>query len=178
MVGVGKSNEGILVLGATNTPWDLDPAIRRRFEKRIYIPLPDKEARAAMFRIHVGDTPNDMDDDAHNWLAENSEGLSGSDISNLVQDALMEPVRFLPEATHFKKVPNPDNPRDYLWQACSPGDPGAERHDLMELENGKLSCPLVALRDFVRVVATAKPSVSKADLKRQEAWTEEFGQKG
>jgi vacuolar protein-sorting-associated protein 4 len=34
--GVGKDDEGILVLGATNTPWDLDPAIRRRFEKRYF----------------------------------------------------------------------------------------------------------------------------------------------
>jgi len=34
MQGVGKGNEGILVLGATNVPWELDPAIRRRFEKR------------------------------------------------------------------------------------------------------------------------------------------------
>ena len=46
MQGVGNDNDGILVLGATNTPWELDPAIRRRFEKRIYIPLPDLHARA------------------------------------------------------------------------------------------------------------------------------------
>ncbi len=37
MQGVGKDTDGILVLGATNTPWSLDAAIRRRFEKRIYI---------------------------------------------------------------------------------------------------------------------------------------------
>ncbi|EGR30493.1 hypothetical protein IMG5_130850 [Ichthyophthirius multifiliis] len=48
MQGVGNDDTGILVLGATNIPWGLDPAIRRRFEKRIMIPLPEKEARMAL----------------------------------------------------------------------------------------------------------------------------------
>jgi vacuolar protein-sorting-associated protein 4 len=42
------------VLGATNVPWELDPAMRRRFEKRIYIPLPEAHARSIMFQIHLG----------------------------------------------------------------------------------------------------------------------------
>lgn len=53
MQGVGKGNAGILVLGATNTPWELDPAIRRRFEKRVYIPLPEAPARKTMFKVHI-----------------------------------------------------------------------------------------------------------------------------
>jgi vacuolar protein-sorting-associated protein 4 len=45
MQGVGNSMDGVLVLGATNVPWELDNAIRRRFQKRIYIPLPEAVAR-------------------------------------------------------------------------------------------------------------------------------------
>jgi len=45
MQGVGHDDTGVLVLGATNLPWALDPAIRRRFERRIYISLPEYEAR-------------------------------------------------------------------------------------------------------------------------------------
>ena len=41
MDGVGNDQEGVLVMGATNTPWELDDAFRRRFQKRIYIHLPD-----------------------------------------------------------------------------------------------------------------------------------------
>jgi vacuolar protein-sorting-associated protein 4 len=46
------------MLGATNLPYSLDQAVRRRFDKRIYIPLPEAPARASMFKIHLGDTPN------------------------------------------------------------------------------------------------------------------------
>lgn len=63
MQGVGNDMEGVLVLGATNVPWELDPAIRRRFEKRIYIPLPDIHARTAQFKIRLGHTPNDLTED-------------------------------------------------------------------------------------------------------------------
>ncbi len=45
MQGVGHDDTGVLVLGATNLPWALDPAIRRRFQRRIYISLPEFEAR-------------------------------------------------------------------------------------------------------------------------------------
>lgn len=58
MNGVGNDQDGVLVLGATNVPWELDPAIRRRFEKRIYIPLPESHARSHQFKIRLGNTPH------------------------------------------------------------------------------------------------------------------------
>lgn len=45
----------VTVLGATNLPWNLDEALRRRFEKRIYIPLPEEEQREQLFRINLRD---------------------------------------------------------------------------------------------------------------------------
>lgn len=74
MQGVGNDTRGILVLGATNTPWALDPALRRRFERRIYIPLPDKDARVQMLKIHIGDTPVDLADEDLEKLGEMTEG--------------------------------------------------------------------------------------------------------
>ena len=50
MEGVGKDDTGVLVLGATNIPWDIDQAMRRRFQKRIYIPLPSAEARIYLLK--------------------------------------------------------------------------------------------------------------------------------
>ena len=49
MDGCGHDTKGLLVMGATNTPWELDEAFRRRFEKRIYINLPEESARTLMF---------------------------------------------------------------------------------------------------------------------------------
>eukprot|EP00484_Ammonia_sp_Unknown_P006896 CAMPEP_0197074146 /NCGR_PEP_ID=MMETSP1384-20130603/210962_1 /TAXON_ID=29189 /ORGANISM="Ammonia sp." /LENGTH=485 /DNA_ID=CAMNT_0042512987 /DNA_START=36 /DNA_END=1493 /DNA_ORIENTATION=- len=105
MQGVGKECQGVLVLGATNCPWDLDPAVRRRFVKRVYIALPELHARKVMFKIHAGkDTL--LSEQDYDVLAQRTEGFSGSDIAAVVQDALMEPVRTLQQATHFKKVRN------------------------------------------------------------------------
>eukprot|EP01126_Amoeba_proteus_P055359 TRINITY_DN6861_c0_g1_i4.p1 TRINITY_DN6861_c0_g1~~TRINITY_DN6861_c0_g1_i4.p1 ORF type:complete len:192 (+),score=36.07 TRINITY_DN6861_c0_g1_i4:1083-1658(+) len=104
MNGVGNSMDGVLVLAATNMPWALDMAIRRRFEKRIYIPLPQEGARQAMFKIHLGNTPHSLTSEDFRELAKLSEGYSGSDISDVVREALMEPVRMIQDATHYKRV--------------------------------------------------------------------------
>jgi len=74
MDGVGKDDDGILVLGATNIPWGIDPAARRRFQRKIYIPLPDEPARLAMFKLNVGSTPNNLTEADFIKLAELSEG--------------------------------------------------------------------------------------------------------
>jgi len=87
MDGLGAEQSGILVLGATNLPWALDPAIRRRFERRIYISLPDESTRKGLVQKLCGTTPNNLDEDDFTDLGKVSEGFSGSDISTLVRDA-------------------------------------------------------------------------------------------
>merc|ERR1712038_1685982 len=130
MQGVGNDMDGILVLGATNIPWTLDAAIRRRFEKRIYIDLPDAPARANMFKLNIGDTSTTITEQDYQILGQRTEGYSGADIGLVVRDALMMPVRKVQSATHFKVVqgPSPNDPSKWvndLLTPCSPGDPGA-----------------------------------------------------
>jgi vacuolar protein-sorting-associated protein 4 len=93
-----------LVLGATNIPWVLDAAISRRFEERIYIPLPDEHARLNIFKMNIGNTPNSLTEEDMKVLAKRTERFSGADIAVLVRDALMQPVRKVQSATHFRKV--------------------------------------------------------------------------
>lgn len=105
MDGVGKDSQGVLILGATNIPWQLDSAIRRRFQRRTHIGLPDLAARMRMFELAIGSTPGvELSRDDLRKLAERSEGFSGSDISICGQEALMQPVRMIQAATHYKKV--------------------------------------------------------------------------
>ncbi|KAK4536707.1 hypothetical protein CDCA_CDCA09G2732 [Cyanidium caldarium] len=107
-VGQVRGEDGlakhVLVLGATNLPWQLDSAIRRRFERRVYIPLPDAPARKRIFETHVGSTPNTLALSDYGRFAAQTEGYSGSDISIVVRDAIMQPVRRLQSATHFRRV--------------------------------------------------------------------------
>jgi vacuolar protein-sorting-associated protein 4 len=104
MDGVGNDSTGVLVLGATNIPWSLDGAIRRRFQKRVHISLPDISARTTMLKLAIGDTPTTLKNDDYKELAKLCDGYSGSDITVCVQDALMQPVRKIQQATHFKEV--------------------------------------------------------------------------
>ena len=93
MQGVATGDKNVLVLAATNMSHCLDQALRRRFDRRIYIPLPDEAARAHMFQIHTGDTPHTLSRQAFVDLARQTEGYSGSDIAVVVKDALFEPIR-------------------------------------------------------------------------------------
>ncbi|XP_076272571.1 vacuolar protein sorting 4 [Rhynchophorus ferrugineus] len=183
MQGVGNDTEGILVLGATNIPWVLDAAIRRRFEKRIYIPLPEEHARVTMFKIHLGNTRNELSEEDIKELAKKTDGYSGADISIVVRDALMQPVRKVQTATHFKRIrgPSPKDPSvivDDLLIPCSPGDPGAIEMTWMEVDGDKLAEPPVTMNDMLRSLATSKPTVNDEDLVKLEKFMKDFGQEG
>ncbi|GAX73177.1 hypothetical protein CEUSTIGMA_g630.t1 [Chlamydomonas eustigma] len=178
MQGVGSNNTKVLVLAATNLPYNLDQAIRRRFDKRIYIPLPEEQARTQMFKIHLGDTPNKMTDVDYQQLGRCTEGFSGSDCSVVVKDVLMQPIRLLREATHFKKAKGPDG--GTVYEACSPSEPGAEEMTLQYFAENNLADkvipPAITMRDFEKVLTRARPTVSKSDLEIFEKFTREFGE--
>ena len=84
-------NEGVFLLAASNIPWDLDPALLRRLEKRIMVSLPDKKGREALLKIFIPQNMNKGIDYTKN--AEILEGYSGSDIKLLCKEALMTRTR-------------------------------------------------------------------------------------
>ena len=184
MQGVGNDDDGVLVLAATNIPWNLDSAIRRRFERRIYIPLPDMMARVAMFKLHLGDTAHCLEDADFLELGTMTEMYSGSDIHVLVKNAAMECVRAVASATHFKNVSGPD-PDDASKMVncrlvpCSPGDPEGFPMNAADIPEPKMLMALpVTKYDFLKAIMSARPSVSQGDIEEHVKFTADFGQEG
>ncbi|MCO5586277.1 hypothetical protein L7F22_040216 [Adiantum nelumboides] len=180
MQGIGNNDQKVLVLAATNTPYALDQAIRRRFDKRIYIPLPDLKARQHMFKVHLGDTPSDLSEADFEELARRTEGFSGSDISVCIKDVLFEPVRKTQDAMHFQRVTTKDG--EEMWMPCGPRQRGAVQTTMQDLATRGLAAqilpPPISKADFHKVLSRQKPTVSKDDLEVHERFTREFGEEG
>jgi vacuolar protein-sorting-associated protein 4 len=129
-----------------------------------------------MFELAVGKTPCELVQADFKKLAEMSEGFTGSDISIVAQDALMQPVRKIQTATHYKKVIAPDGIEKLT--PCSPGDRGATEMTWEDVDPDKLMEPPLTMKDFVKAVKNSRPTVSRADIEQSENWTKEFGSEG
>jgi SpoVK/Ycf46/Vps4 family AAA+-type ATPase len=83
--GVDSNTEQILLIGATNMPWDVDPALRRpgRFDKTLFVAPPDEEARQTIFKLKLDGRPCEAID--YKILANRTELYSGADIENVVE---------------------------------------------------------------------------------------------
>lgn len=91
--GVQSSNEGVLILAATNAPWHLDSAFRRpgRFDRILFVPPPDPAARAAVLRVLCRGKPTqDLD---YDYLAKKTDQFSGADLKGAVDGAIEAKLR-------------------------------------------------------------------------------------
>lgn len=181
MQGVDSSKrENVLVMAATNLPYQLDQAIRRRFDRRIYIPLPESDARAKMFEKKIGETPHSLQKEDFVYLGQKTDGFTGSDIAVIVKDVLFQPIRKVQDATHFCTVSQADGSHGYM--PCSPGTEGAFEATLRTLADAgyakNVIPPLITCNDFERVLSRTRPTVSTSDLEIYEEYTKEFGEQG
>ena len=114
MDGIQASNEGLLILAATNSPWHLDPAFRRpgRFDRVLFVPPPDASARASILRILCRDKPVQDIDYAH--LAKKTDQFSGADLKAVLDQAIEAKLREALKAG----VPKPLTTADLLAAAA------------------------------------------------------------
>ena len=183
MEEVGVNNDGIVVIGATTIPWRLDTAIRRRFEKRIYIPLPEEISRRRMFELSIGNIPCDLKSQDLDQLAKMTEGYSGADIKKMVGEAMRLSLCKIQRATHYKKVqgPNPSDPSqvvDDLYMPCSAQCTGAIQMTWEDIPGDRVVEPSLTLWEFMESMEHTRPTVTQSDLERFDNFTEKFGRAG
>jgi transitional endoplasmic reticulum ATPase len=108
--GIQSSNDGVLVLGATNAPWHLDSAFRRpgRFDRIIFVSPPDQEGRESILKIILKDKPLDNID--YTQLSKQTSEFSGADLKAIVDVAIEEKLR----ESFEKGVPKPLQTKDLL----------------------------------------------------------------
>jgi SpoVK/Ycf46/Vps4 family AAA+-type ATPase len=108
--GVNSTNEGVLILGATNTPWNLDPAFRRpgRFDRIIFVPPPDETTRESILKLKLKNKPTDAIEYAQ--IARKTEHYSGADIDAIIDIA----IELKLESSFTDGVPKPIETKDLL----------------------------------------------------------------
>ncbi|KAI8818950.1 P-loop containing nucleoside triphosphate hydrolase protein [Fimicolochytrium jonesii] len=100
--GCGTRNEDrVLLLGATNRPHEIDEAARRRFRKKLYIPLPEGEARKKIVLNGLSTLSHNLSAEDVEIVVQRTEGYSGSDMDGLIREASLGPIRCIENIVEF-----------------------------------------------------------------------------
>jgi transitional endoplasmic reticulum ATPase len=145
-----QSLKNVLVIGATNRPDILDPALMRagRFDRVVEIPVPDEATRLEILKVHTRKMPLSKPVDLKE-LSHKTDGYTGADIENLCREAGMEAIRRL----------TPKAAADSGDWSKAMGDDGA----------------LVGPSDFESAAKRIKPSFGKADVERIKKFASDHG---
>ncbi|MBI4020216.1 MAG: ATP-binding protein [Candidatus Aenigmarchaeota archaeon] len=142
-----KGAERVLVMGATNKPWDLDDAVVSRFQKKVYVPLPDEASRKSILKIHLkGADTGGLD---IGTLAGKTDCFSGRDLAALCQEAIMHMVR--------------------------EENPGLESLTSKDVEYYSLNYRPLGEKDFDFAFGKVKPVAGRRDIEKYELWKKDFG---
>lgn len=143
----GKAGDAyVLTMGATNTPWDMDAAILSRFEKKIYVPLPDLEAREAILRTHLQGKGYESEV-GYRELAERTEGFSGRELDRVCKEIVGQMI-----------------------QRMNPNLADIARGGLAAVKSYQVQvCPLTR-RDFDTILQDYRPETTPEALQRLADW--------
>ena len=141
----------VTVMAATNRPWDLDDALRRRFERRVYIPLPNEKGRLQLFNLNLKKIEVDKNIN-YDKLVKLTDGYSGADICNVCREASFMPMRRELLINKGRRVEDLVNDQDFRT---------------------KIRAPIV-MNDFEKAISNISKSVSQKDLEVYDKWTKEF----
>jgi vacuolar protein-sorting-associated protein 4 len=163
----------MFLLCATNCPWELDTAFIRRFQKRIYVPLPSRDVRLDLLKMFFANIPSSLTEMEFNLLANKMEGYTGSDISIFCSDAAMMPVRELENSTHWKL-----STAGQCYRACSPTDPNGKMMKFTDIPPNQVCTRQITLEDCLKSLQHNHMTVTSEDLKHFAEFTQRCGQIG
>jgi katanin p60 ATPase-containing subunit A1 len=147
-VAEGESPPQVIVLGATNFPWQLDDAMRRRLEKRIYIPLPTELGRKELLTINLRGVKLAEDFNLEE-LSKKFDGYSGADITVVCRDASLMALR--------KRI-----------EGLSP-------EEIRSINTAEIKDTPITNKDFEEALSRVQSSVGKQDIENHLKWMNEFG---
>ncbi|CAN7941566.1 unnamed protein product [Ixodes hexagonus] len=165
----------VTVIGATKSPWAVDPALARVFRKWSYVPLPSGETRGAMLRSGLKEVRNQFTEEDFASLVAKTEGFTCEDVSLSIREARIEVTQNLKMATHFCKVEGfkkngaITSAGDFLTP-CSPEAPGAMKMSWKDIPKEALLEPELTLGQFDVAIQKLHPSVTSGELEKLEAF--------
>ncbi len=93
LVHFHRRKEGVYIIAASDVPWNIGPAVRRRFEQRLWVDLPDLDKRVKMLKQHLATLPNNLTEEDFTKLGHSTINYSPNEISLLVREASMNICR-------------------------------------------------------------------------------------
>ena len=143
----------VIVIAATNKPWMLDEAVLSRFEKRIYIPLPDRKARIQLFKLEIEKKGFKLEGITYEELADMTKGYSGRDIRNACKEAVMMMLRRANPDIYFKIT---------------------KVQTLQQLQQERFKISPIKREEVIRAIKKIKPAVTKEHIKMYEEWAQKY----
>jgi len=165
------SMEGVFLIGCTNTPWNLDEAMIRRLEKRIYIGLPSCEEREALLHFYLTKNDCSLNRKEMKEIATVTEHFSSADIHQLSKTAAMIPIDVMREASYFALR------EDGILTPCNRSHEQGIPMTYAEVpDKSCIEVPPITYQMVLESLKSTKSSVDTGKLKEYEQWTRKYGQ--
>ena len=180
-----EKNEGIILIATDNYPWSLETTFLSKFQKKIYIPLPDFEAKKQILKLNMKNIPNTLTEEQIEDIIKKTNLLVGSEITSLISEASFYPFKKCMESEYFKKIPG-INGKKFNYVPCTENEPGAIKMKLNEIPKDELPLllpPKVEYEDFINAdkSITCKgmgyPTFKK-EIEQLEEFTKQYGIEG
>ncbi len=170
-----NAKKNVFVIGATNRPDQIDPALLRpgRLDQLIYVPLPDEEARYSILSAQLRKTPLEPGLDLRE-IAKTTNGFSGADLLYIVQRSAKFAIKENIEAVRAAEEAKEKTESAETGEVKGEDVKGEEDVKMEEVEEEEDFVPYISRRHFEEAMKTAKRSVSDAELRRYEAYAQQL----